>query len=64
MPLTQSGVSERIWNLCLEDLDAFEQEVKAYFQKAYSGFTVVDTDYAKRIVWLKDERRSRKREKQ
>ncbi|WP_259391449.1 hypothetical protein [Paenibacillus sp. 1011MAR3C5] len=55
-PLTQSGVSERIWELAVEDLDAFEREVERYYRLAYPGFTPVKYDFERRIIWLRDDR--------
>lgn len=55
-PLTRSGVSERIWNLALEDLDKFELEVERYFALGYPGFTPVKYDFERRIVFLRDDR--------
>lgn len=55
-PLTQSLVSDRIWSLAGEDLDEFKAEVKRYFAIAYPGFTPVDFNFEKRIIWLRDDR--------
>ncbi len=55
-PLTQSGVSERIWSLAGEDLDDFKREVQRYFALAYPGFTPVKYNFERRIIWLRDDR--------
>lgn len=55
-PLTQSGVSERIWAIAGEDLDEFKREVQRYFALAYPGFTPVNYNFERRIIWLRDDR--------
>jgi hypothetical protein len=57
IPLTRSGVCERIWALQKNDPAAFKREVNAYFALAYPGFKAVKASYNERIIWLKDERR-------
>lgn len=58
-PLLQSGVGDRIWNLYHTDPEAFKREVKAYFERGLPGWTVVSFNPAKKIIWLRDERRER-----
>lgn len=55
-PLTQSGVSDRIWALVGEDLEEFKREVRRYMALAYPGFTPVNYNFERRIVWLRDDR--------
>jgi len=55
-PLTQSLISDRIWQLAGEDMDEFKREVTRYFARAYPGFTPVKINYERRIIWLRDDR--------
>lgn len=55
-PLTQSGVSERLWAIAGDDMDEFERRVKDYFALGYPGFTVEKYDFERRIIWLRDDR--------
>ncbi|XEC97015.1 hypothetical protein AB6A23_11010 [Paenibacillus tarimensis] len=57
VPLTRSGVSERIWSLYKADQEAFKREVNKYFALGYPGWTVVKASYHNRIIWLRDDRR-------
>ncbi|WP_281423151.1 hypothetical protein [Paenibacillus oenotherae] len=38
------------------DLDEFYREVQRYFALAYPGFTPVNYNFERRIVWLRDDR--------
>ena len=53
-PLMRSMMGERIWKLMREDRDLFQQETRAYFARAYPGWTVVKVKYP--IVYLRDDR--------
>ncbi|GBG09481.1 hypothetical protein PAT3040_04127 [Paenibacillus agaridevorans] len=56
VPLCQSGVGERIWALYHADPKEFKREVREYFERGYPGWTVVKTNYARRIIWIRDDR--------
>jgi len=56
VPLTRSGVSERIWALYNDNPEAFKREVTAYFALGYPGWTVRKANYKQRIIWLRDDR--------
>lgn len=56
VPLTRSGVGERMWDLYNSDQEAFKREVRDYFTLGYPGWTVVKANYQQRIIWLRDDR--------
>lgn len=56
VPLTRSGVGERIWALYHPDPAAFKREVTAYFARGYPGWAVVKANYKQRIIWIRDDR--------
>ncbi|WP_020621100.1 hypothetical protein [Paenibacillus daejeonensis] len=56
VPLTRSGVGERIWALFHDDPEAFKREIRAYFERGYPGWTVRKANYEQRIIWLRDDR--------
>lgn len=53
-PLLQSMMGERIWRLMASDQERFKQETRAYFARAYPGWTVVRVKYP--MVYLRDDR--------
>ncbi|MFU1797338.1 hypothetical protein ACM1RC_25965 [Paenibacillus azoreducens] len=53
-PLMRSMMGARIWRLMREDRDLFQRETRAYFARAYPGWTVVKVKYP--IVYLRDDR--------
>lgn len=55
IPLTQSNVGDRIWDLYHSDPEAFKREVRDYFARGYPGFTVVKASYKQRVIWLRDD---------
>ncbi|GIO33222.1 hypothetical protein J2TS6_43630 [Paenibacillus albilobatus] len=50
----RSMMGERIWEIMQADPDRFKQETRAYFARAYPGWTVVKVKYP--IVYLRDDR--------
>jgi hypothetical protein len=55
--LCQSGVGPRIWDLYETDQPAFRKEVVDYFKRGMPGWKPVKINFAKRIIWLRDERK-------
>lgn len=53
--LLQSMMGNRIWRLMKSDPEAFQRETKAYFARAYPGWTVVRAKYP--IIYLRDDRK-------
>ncbi len=54
--LLQSGICSRVWQLFQVDPPKFKKEVKEYFELGYPGWTVVKVNYAKRRIYLRDDR--------
>ncbi|WP_059044006.1 hypothetical protein [Paenibacillus rubinfantis] len=53
--MLQSMMCDRIWRLMKSDPEAFQRETRAYFARAYPGWTVVRVKYP--IVYLRDDRK-------
>lgn len=56
-PLLKSMMGDRIWRLIRTDREAFMRETRAYFTRAYPGWTVIRVKYP--FVFLRDDRGQR-----
>ncbi|RED34699.1 hypothetical protein [Paenibacillus sp. VMFN-D1] len=52
--LLRSMMGMGIWRLMQSDPEAFKRETRAYFARAYPGWTVVKVKYP--MVYLRDDR--------
>ncbi|MEK3722275.1 MULTISPECIES: hypothetical protein [Paenibacillus] len=59
IPLCESHVGNRIWELYNLEQEAFKREVRAYFALGMPGFTPIKISHKQRIIWLRDDRRQR-----